>query len=355
MEARLPRRTAPKRHTLAVFAVGLALASGWAPVPEAVAAPDAADVRKARDSFDEGGRTYRKGNFELAASHFEAADAAVPSAQALRMAIRARAQAGQAARAATLAAQALRRYPEDAKTKALADETIAAREGTLHRLEVSCAEPCVLAVGTHAVHGQASEEWVLYLDEGQAEVSASFESGGEDRLEVQAVAGGGHSVKLLPEGDDDDDGGAIAPTPTPPSDGGVDGPPSPGADPLDGVTVDGPSWIESPWVFGFWVLATAGVGGATIWSGIDTLNNPGTEVVEQECAGQGTDCPEYQQGLKSQLRTNILIGATAGTAAVATIFAIFVTDWDGEPDGDTAVVAPYVGPTGAGIGVGGRF
>ena len=199
MEARLPRRTARKRHTLAVFAVGMALASAWIPATDAHAAPDAADVRKARDSFDEGGRTYRAGNFELAASHFEAADAAVPSAQALRMAIRARAKAGQDARAATLAAQALRRYPDDAKTKALADETIAAREGSLHRLEVVCAEPCVLAIGTHAVHGQASDRWVLYLDEGQVDVSASFDSGGGDQLEVQAVAGGEHSVKLLPE------------------------------------------------------------------------------------------------------------------------------------------------------------
>lgn len=342
------------RHTFAVFAVGMAMASGWISPTDAHAAPDAADVRKARDSFDEGGRTYRAGNFELAASHFEAADAAVPSAQALRMAIRARAKAGQDARAATLAAQALARYPDDAKTKALANETIAARKGQLHRLEVTCAEPCVLAIGTHAVHGQASEAWILYLDEGQVEVSASFDSGGEDRLEVQAVAGGGHAVKLLPEteGDDDDDGG-VTPAPVPPVDPGGEPPAS--GDAPDLVAVDGPSWIESPWVFGFWVLATAGVGGATIWSGIDTVNNPGTEVVEQECAGQGTDCPEYQQGLKSQLRTNILIGATAGTAAVATIFAIFVTDWDGEPDGETAVVTPYVEPTGAGIGVGGRF
>ena len=200
---------------------------------------------------------------------------------------------------------------------------------------------------------QPHEQCAPVAQRGQA-VRARHHEGGEDRLEVQAVAGGGHAVKLLPEteGDDDDDGG-VTPAPVPPVDPGGEPPAS--GDAPDLVAVDGPSWIESPWVFGFWVLATAGVGGATIWSGIDTVNNPGTEVVEQECAGQGTDCPEYQQGLKSQLLTNILIGATAGTAAVATIFAIFVTDWDGEPDGETAVVTPYVEPTGAGIGVGGRF
>jgi len=357
MEVRLPRPTARKRHTFAVFAVGVTMASAvfcGAPsggISVACAAPDAEAVRKARDSFDEGGRTYRAGNYELAASHFEAADAAVPSARALRMAIRANSKAGQEARAATLAAQALRRYPDDTKTKALAEETIAATEKKLHRLEVRCAEPCVLAIGTHAVHGQASDDWVLYLDEGAVQISASFEDGGDDLLDVQAVAGGSHSVELMPQRDD----GGQEPTPVATPSAEPTEPPVVSGEPPDRVSVDGPSWIESPWVFGFWALATAGVGGATIWSGIDTLHNPGKDVVQQACVGQGTDCPEYQQGRASQLRTNVLIGATAGTAALATIFAIFVTDWDGEPDDEAAFVTPYGGPNDFGIGFGGRF
>ena len=53
----------------------------------------------------------------------------------------------------------------------------------------------------------------------------------------------------------------------------------------------------------------------TIWSGIDTQNNPGTAAVKADCVGQGTSCPQYQQGLSSQLRTNVLIAATGGVAA----------------------------------------
>src|SRR5690606_37522280 len=77
---------------------------------------------------------------------------------------------------------------------------------------------------------------------------------------------------------------------------------------------DEPSWIEHPGVFIALSVATAGVGAATIWSGVDTLNNPGTDAVREACRGQGTACPEYQLGREKQLRTNILIGATAGTA-----------------------------------------
>src|SRR4029077_3493346 len=52
---------------------------------------------------------------------------------------------------------------------------------------------------------------------------------------------------------------------------------------------------------------TAISGGVLIWSGIDTLNNPGTQAVKDGCVGQGESCPLYQQGLAAQTRTNVLI------------------------------------------------
>src|SRR5262245_25611017 len=71
------------------------------------------DKAKAAAEFDQARGHYRAGRFAAAAPHFEAADEAMPSAQALRMAIRSRDEAGEPARATTLAAQALLRYPED--------------------------------------------------------------------------------------------------------------------------------------------------------------------------------------------------------------------------------------------------
>ena len=58
-------------------------------------------------------------------------------------------------------------------------------------------------------------------------------------------------------------------------------------------------------------MLTAGAGGVLAWSGVDTLQNPGAENVRKACAGKGPECPEYKLGLESQLRTNVLIGATA--------------------------------------------
>ena len=80
-------------------------------------------------------------------------------------------------------------------------------------------------------------------------------------------------------------------------------------------------------------------GGTTIWSGIDTINNPGADAVREECAGQGEECELYQEGQSKELRTNALIGATAGVAAVTLVLAI-VTDWDGDPDPAAAFVRP---------------
>ena len=88
-------------------------------------------------------------------------------------------------------------------------------------------------------------------------------------------------------------------------------------------------WRIHPAPFVVGVIATAALGGTTIWSGIDTLNNPGPDAVRDACRGQGEDCELYQEGQSKELRTNALIGATAGVAAVTIVLAI-VTDWDGD-------------------------
>jgi outer membrane protein assembly factor BamD (BamD/ComL family) len=102
-------------------------------------APDAAQIRAAAEQFDAGVIAYKQKDFEGAASRFEAADAAVPGAKTLRQAIRARMEAGQGARAATLAAQAIERYPTDDATTKLAKETIAKVEPLVQKLSISCA------------------------------------------------------------------------------------------------------------------------------------------------------------------------------------------------------------------------
>ncbi len=308
---------------------------------------DADALRRAALAFDDGSDAYRAGKFELAASHFEAADEAVPSARALRMAIRSRHEAKQGARAATLAALALDRYPDDAETKNLALTTISAQEDHLHRLDITCSAPCVLAVGKRAIVGEPRERWTLFVEPGEVTVAASFGkqgSGGEDEQVIAARAGATNKLRFQPRAA----GGAAAPSPKP---GPRAADPEP-ALPPDAPSDDGPSWIASPVVFVVLGVATAGLGGVTIWSGIDTLNDPGTDAVREQCRGQGTGCPAYQDGVAKQTRTNVLIGATGGAALLSLVFAIFITDWGGDESSDDAV-SLSVQPDG--VSLSGRF
>jgi hypothetical protein len=106
----------------------------------------------------------------------------------------------------------------------------------------------------------------------------------------------------------------------------------PGADESKNSSAGG--W--SPTVF--WVSAslTAVSGVVTVWSGLDTQNNPGADTVKEKCKGLGEDCPEYQDGLKSQKRTNILLGVTGGLA-VFTVVSAILTDWSEAPTQESAL------------------
>lgn len=344
----------------------LATLSAWS------APPDAGKVRVASEEFEAGARAYKQKNFELAASHFEAADGAVPGVKALRLAMKARSEAGHGSRAATHAAQGLARYPDDAELGKLAKEILEKTEPVLHKVSVSCASPCVLAVGTRGIPGEASTRWVVYLDPGSATVSASFtgESKGAQKA-IEATAGGSSDVRFEPEDS------SAKPPPKPP----IEKPPvtEPPKSPLTPATPDTDKTSGSgisPAFFISALVATAAVGGVTIWSGIDTRNNPGPDGVRTACVGQGTSCPEYQDGLAKETRTNALIGATAGAGAITILFAI-LTDWGGSesvtppPEGaasagqaprsasrrawETVRPAAQVGEDGAAVGVYGRF
>jgi hypothetical protein len=91
------------------------------------------------------------------------------------------------------------------------------------------------------------------------------------------------------------------------------------------------------------------VGAGTIVSGVDAKNNPGVDAVRRDCAGQGDSCPTYQRGLQAQLRTNILLGATAGLAVVTAVVGVFFTEWSPPAKARTAGidVSPF--------GISGRF
>jgi hypothetical protein len=336
-----------------------ALVALWLQPPAARAdeppTPTAEQLRKAEQSFDAGVRSFRAKRYELAASHFEAADDAVPSARALRMAVRARDAAGHAARAATLAALGKRRHGDDAKTAKLSGETIDKYAGELHRVDVRCTPRCMVAVGERRVPGAASAKTVVYVAPGAASIRVSFAGGGRGNRDFEAHAGARSKLRFKHSAPSSEavvpvPVAAAAPSPAPKPSAPVEREEPPRDEPAIDPEDDS-SWIESPAVFVVGLVATAAVGGVTIWSGVDTLQTPGAETVREECAGQGTDCDEYQQGVIRQTRTNVLIGATAGAGVLTAVIGLFVTDWGGSDDS----VALRLGPGGGMVTAAARF
>jgi hypothetical protein len=300
-------------------------------------------------AFEAGAAALKAKDYEAAAAQFEAAYDLIPSGEALRGAIRARMRAGHKARAATLAAQGLRLFSDSDKLVKTANAALAELGPELHRLKVTCSKPCALAVGDQSMPGAPTKEADLYLEPGKRTVSASFADGtSSDEQVIVAKAGGANSIHFMPRPAAAAPSGTgsepSAPEPTPSSSAKAGSPaaggstetgaePEPGETlPPDDKTPESPDGWQgwSPAVFVVALGATAVLGGVTIWSGVDTLNNPGKDAVREQCQGLGTDCPAYQEGRSKQLRTNVLIGVTSGLGAVTAIVGLFLTDW--QPD-----------------------
>lgn len=331
-------------------------------------APTAAEVKKAADEFSQGKESYREGDYLEAAEHFEAADDNAPSVNALRAAMTSRDKGGQLDRAATLAALALERHPDDAKLGEEAREILEKADAKLHRARVTCDVPCGLVVGTSLVHGRPATERLLYLEPGSHEVRASWGEGESKSESVAAEAGSStdlvfeRPVGSTPEADPEDVGAAAPAEERAVDDFGetyFDEKDEPVAEKKDRRGLP-------PAVFAVGLVATAGLGGVTIWSGIDTKNNPGKEAVRNDptCQIYGPRCPLYQEGEDKELRTNILIGATAGVGVITIVIGAAATDWSKKGDekaGRSRVVGrrtlePWLGVgQGAMVGARGRF
>jgi hypothetical protein len=314
-------------------------------------APKAAELRIAADRFDEGRAAFKASAFAEAAEHFEAADTHAPSSNALALAMRSRAEAGQYAKAATLAELVLVRHPDNSELVAQAQATISAHSAELSRIDIECKTRCELVIDQKLVHGFAKTEWRVYLDPGRHEVVANFEEEREAVAQTEVVVGQTTTLTLE----------APAPTAVPPAE-----PPkvaSVVAPPAVDVTPEKPRHGLPPTVFWIGVGATAVLGGVTVWSGIDTATNPGPDAVREACVGQGSSCPEYQEGRRKQLRTNLLLGGTALMAVATAVTGIFVTDFSrtssspqrGAPNWSVRPVASIGLGQAAMLGAEGRF
>lgn len=333
------------RH-LVLPLIAFSISQAAAPARDALAQTATVDPEKlklAAEEFDSGRRAYKLGDFARAASHFENANRDAPSAQALRMAIRSRDEAGHHARAATLCVIALSMYADDAETAQLARRVLDERGPQLHKVTVECEPACSVLLDGRLVRDDASTRQVIFTPEGVHTLVAGWP--GKRSLSKEVEGKGGGATVLSFEA-------PVAKKEPVASD------PSAGSAP---VVMDTSSGKASPVLFWLGAGAVALFGGATIWSGIDTLNNPGPDKVKEACVGQGTSCPEYQDGLDKQARTNYLLLSTGVGVASVTVIGLFFTDWGGDEasvDRGTAVgISPVADPVRGQVGVAasGRF
>jgi hypothetical protein len=314
---------------LSLFAAENAHAEGASPTPEQIAA--------AAEAFDRGRDAYKAGRFAEAAEQFERADSNAPSATALELAIKSRDKAGDLDRAATLALLAVDLYASEVQSEEtglgkVAPPLLERARTELYELDVQCSEPCQLVDGKKLVHGEPAAQRAIFLAPGQHDLVAGFGEGRTQSKSVTATAGGTGELTFeappVPEAD---------PEPKP-----LEEPKPEDTAPVDEATSSG--W--SPTVFFVGVGLTVASGGVTVWSGIDTKNNPGAERVKNECAAGDTECALYKEGRSKQARTNVLIGVTSGLALATGLMGAFAIDWGhgGSPNDTSARVRRRIQP-----------
>jgi hypothetical protein len=310
------------------------------------AAPTVEQIQTAEKAFAAGREAYKVGAYAEAAENFERADANAPNDRVLELAITSRERAGHVDRAGTLAQLATTRHPDSERLLKLAEPLITKAKAEMVTVSVTCTEPCALLQGTRMVHGDAAAERVVFLTPGKHTIRATWSNERSESKAVDGAAGGQVSLAFT-----------APPIPEEP----VEAVGSGRGDVMrDEGAKEPPSGLP-PLVFFVGAGLTAAVGGVSIWSGIDTVNNPGKDRVREECAGQGTDCALYQEGKDKELRTNILFAATGVLGAATVVIGAFFTNWSGESTASarpvkTARVTPWVGVgDGAMAGATGRF
>lgn len=324
----------------AAIVLGSAAAFGQAATDEAAAA------------YEQGQRAFANGDFNAAAEFFETADRTLPAAQALIQAIRAHRGArtpAHDARAATLALTLLRREAADPRITAYATRVVDDLSPQLARVTVQC-NGCDLSLDAQSTGPD------VFAEPGAHTLTAAWGMR-VSHHPMQLLAGSNNPVELAVPGE--------APPPAappvriatpeelraqsraqtidielPPAMRGarpaVDRPPADGHQPPPPPPPDG----LPPGVFVTGMVITAGLVGTLVWSGLDALD--GSAAYNQNPTQSALD-----DGRVRELRTNVLIGATAAAGVATLVIGAFFTRWRSAP--------VYAGASPAGLLVGGRF
>ncbi|HEX7672121.1 MAG TPA: hypothetical protein VF395_21145 [Polyangiaceae bacterium] len=335
-------------HRLVTVSALLAALTGVGSAFAADAAPSVEDIKAAEQDFNRGREAYKGANYVEAGEYFESADSHAPNDRVLELAINAREKAGNLDRAATLAQYGLETYPNSDRIRKMAGPLVDRGRAEMFQVTVQCDEACNLLDGTRLVHGGPTARRIVFLTPGDHTIRAAWS---DDRAESKNVGGKAGETAAL-----EFQAPPIPKKPElPPAQTGTGNPA------LD-KGPDGKPFGLPPIYFLIGAGTTAALGGVTIWSGIDTVNNPGADKVKRECDQKQPDCTSlYDKGRSSQLRTNILIGATSVVGVATAVVGIFATNWNGDAKREASVkpgpsISPWIayhyGPT---LGATGRF
>jgi tetratricopeptide (TPR) repeat protein len=312
-----PGRGCARRRYVGVFAVAVASCLTVLAVENQAHAQDMAG---AANAFSRAQKAELSGNHDTAAELYELADSLAPAPEALRSALKARKAAGQLGSAAQHAEKLLRRYPNDKRSRDLAEATLDEARRKLARIEVHCrTKPCGLVVDGAAGSAEPADVHVVFLEPGKHEVTAAF---GADRATPKPTnARAGDRTMFTFD-------------PPPPSASAAKVADASAKTASAGASAD--TGVEraskgrlSPWFFVTGAVVTAGLAGVTIWSGLDTLD------AHKAYQGNETEAA-YQAGLDKERRTNILIGATAVAGVATGVIAVF-TRWSGPSESSGAL------------------
>lgn len=298
------------------------------------------DVAGAAKAFSQAQQAMLTGDYAQAADLYELADELAPSAPALRNAVRARLAAHHDALAATDAAELLRRYPNDKESRAVAEEVLSKLSPQLTQFDISCDEECTITLDGKAASSKPRKRHLFFAQPGDRKVGAMFDDGRSASTQASAKAGQTSTIEL------DAPPRPVAPPAAPAGGTGAS------VDLTAHPTVPEHHGLSRGWVIGAAVL-TAGLGVAAGIEGkttLDTRDQIKAAVADNDDA-RATSL--YNDGRDQQLRTNLLLGATAA-AGVATIVLGVMTDWSGTSHSRDVAVTPTAGG-GAAIVAGGSF
>jgi hypothetical protein len=271
------------------------------------------DRRAASDAYDRGSAAYLDEQWQEAARWFEMAFRRAPIPAALIQAIRAHVNAGDMQRAGTLALRLEVLYPDDPTARETASDTIAEASTSLVRVDVEC-DGCTVQVG-----GALLEHPSVFLQpDTDHRVVAQFPTG--DRAET-VNARAGETRRLAFEAPE----GPVLPERDPNRREGE------GAGPNERFSRSDDGGL-SPAFFLTSLGLTAVAGGILLWSGLDTL--AGVDEYERV-----RSMALLEEGQSKELRTNVLIGVTAGLGVVTAALLLF-TSWGGGDEEEAALAMP---------------